>query len=566
MTRDVELTGVRIEYFKRLREIEVRLGRLNVLVGGNNSGKSSLLQAIHFGVTAATAARQTGRETFTQDALLYCPAADFTELRHGEPYLNQSNFGVLRFIAKHLPTGEDLDYQVTLYRARNEGNVGCRRRGDVRLGQLVTDDESPFSIYVPGLAGIPRSEQFRSEGVIRRGVAGGDANLYLRNVLFLIKEKGRMDRLVSRMRHVFPDFWIDVKFDPRRSVEIEVRVSTTGEFGRVCVLDLAGTGVLQALQIFSYITLFEPRLLLLDEPDAHLHANNQALLARAMISATAEFETQIVCSTHSRHLVDALHDDAHFVWLRSGELAEQGGHLPRLPLLLDLGAVDGMDRIRAGEVDWFVLSEDSDYSMLKVLLASAGFNVARCEIRSYAASSRLEAAIELASYIRDESPRTRVLIHRDRDFMTVDEVDRVKEKIMRSGAHPFITRGSDVESYFVDPEHIAVISGSTASDVREWLDALATSWHVVLQHQFTRKRDDVKATLYRGRSDGAPDTADLLGRVVPLSAEKRMGKEMLRRCRDASRDKFGRNHLFSEASAGLDVSDLLSIRLAAESL
>ena len=37
------------------------------------------------------------------------------------------------------------------------------------------------NVYVPGLAGISQFEQHRSESVVRRGVASGDANLYLRN-------------------------------------------------------------------------------------------------------------------------------------------------------------------------------------------------------------------------------------------------------------------------------------------------------------------------------------------------------------------------------------------------
>lgn len=561
MSRDVEVTSVHIEQFKKLGEVDVELSRLNVLVGGNNSGKSSFLQAVHFGVTAALAARQTGRETFTQDTLLYCPSADFTELRHGEPYLNQSNFGVLRLAAKHLPEGDAVDYTVTLYRGRNEGNVGCRRRGDLKLGQLITDDVSPFSVYVPGLAGVPRSEEFRSEGVIRRGVAGGDANLYLRNVLLLIKEKGKMERLVARMQQIFPNFWIDVSFESRSDVGIGVRVSTSGDGGRVCALDLAGTGVLQALQIFSYITLFEPTLLLLDEPDAHLHPNNQALLARALIAAANDFETQVICSTHSRHLVDALSDDAHFVWLRGGQVEAQGAVLPKLPLLLDLGAVDGMDRIRAGEVDWFILTEDSDHALLRTLMQHAGFNLARCEVRSYSTSSRLEAAIELASYLREESPATEVMIHRDRDFMTDDEVQRVKRKIAAVGAVPFITRGSDVESYFVAASHLAVLGATDLGEVQDWLSELARSSHVELQHAFTRKRDEIRQSMYRGRFGDAPDTLGLLGVEVPLPVERRRGKTMLKLCRDGIRARFGVADSLGQATAGLDAGDLIQLRV-----
>lgn len=563
MAKEFELTAIAVEYFRRLQTVSINLGRLNVLVGGNNAGKSSFLQAIHFGVSVATAARSVSRETFTQDTLLYCPSSDFTQLRHGDPYQNQSRFGTFKFTARNTTTASLAEYRVSVYRAKNAGNVGCRRIGDLRLGQTLTDATRPFSVYVPGLAGVPRVEEFRSEGVVRRGVAGGDANLYLRNVLFLIKRKGKLPGLLQHMRQVFPGFTIEVSFDNVTDVEIGVRVSTKAMGGRLCPIDLAGTGVLQALQIFSYITLFEPSVLLLDEPDSHLHPSNQVLLARALVAASKDFETQIIVSTHSRHLVDALRDEAHFVWLKDGSVAQQGKSLPLLALLMDLGAIDGFDRVRNGEVDWFILSEDTDMSMLSTLFGAAGFTLSRCEFRSYSTSSRMEAALELAAYINEVAPRTQVIIHRDRDCMTATEVVKIEEKIKSAKAIPFITRNCDVESYFVEPEHIAITLGTTNSEAAAWVEAMARHEHVALQHAFMRKRDEIKNSMYRGRTHEAPDTLTLCGTSIPLPIEFRLGKEMLRRCRSALQIHKRAGDL-TKPTESLDVSDLISLRTNAQ--
>lgn len=47
-------------------------------------------------------------------------------------------------------------------------------------------------------------------------------------------------------------------------------------------IEQAGTGMLQILQILAYAFYFEPQLFLLDEPDEHLHANNQRILAEVL--------------------------------------------------------------------------------------------------------------------------------------------------------------------------------------------------------------------------------------------------------------------------------------------
>lgn len=535
----MRLTKLSLEKFKKVDKVELDLHSLNVLVGGNNSGKSSVLQGIHFSVIAAIASREAGRDTYTQDSLMFCPARNFEDLRHGKPYTNQAQFGFLRLFAES-PDDGALQYDVRIYRGRNEGNVGCMRSGNPKLGSMVASSDRLFSVYVPGLAGVPQSEQFRTESVVRRGVASGDANLYLRNVLWLIQQQGKLGELQEWMRNLFPKFNIWLRFDPRMDVYLGVEVSTTGIPGRRCPLELVGTGVLQALQIFSYVSLFGPRLLLLDEPDSHLHPNNQALLAHALQYIASETSTQIVVSTHSRHLVDALQDDSNFVWLKEGKVFKQGVGLERLPLLMDIGALDSFDKLLAGAINWVFLSEDTNMSLLKVLAERSGFPLEDTLFFSYKSSSNLEPAKILASFIKEIAPETEIVIHRDRDFMTDEEVEEARAKVAECGALPYITDGCDLESCFLEPAHLSALLDVPIADIRAWLEEIALSSHTELQHVFTRKRDETKRLLYRDNPEACPNTLGLLGADIPLPPAKRHGKLMLRKVRATMAAKFGK--------------------------
>ena len=534
----MKLTKLTLEKFKKVDKVDITLEGLNVLVGGNNAGKSSVLQGVHFSVIAAIASRQAGRDTFTQESLLYCPSRSFESLRHGVGYTNQTHFGHLKLTAESPEDEKPHQYTVRIYRGRNEGNVGCQRSGSPRLGQMVASREQLFSIYVPGLAGVSQFEQHHSESVVRRGVASGDANLYLRNVLWLIKEKGKIPELALRMKSLFPKFEIWIAFDAVNDIYIDVDVSTTGPTGRRCPLELAGTGVQQALQIFSYVTLFEPRLLLLDEPDSHLHPDNQGLLAAALQETVAATATQVIVSTHSRYLVDSLHDDANFVWLKEGRVHEQGVGLSKLPILFELGALDSFDKLMGGAFDWVFLTEDRDRRMLEILLRSNGFPLEKCLFYSYKTSTNIEAAKLLTDFIRESAPLTHVVIHRDRDFMLQAEILRVTENIESCGAIPFITSGCDVESYFLDPQHLANKIGVAVPDVIGWLNDIASGEHMELQHVFTRKRDEIKSLMYRGNPKECPDTFELLGKLIPLPPDLRHGKKMLKRVRAGVKDRF----------------------------
>lgn len=538
------LTKLVLEHFKKVQKVEINLSGLNVLVGGNNAGKSSVLQGIHFSVAAALASRAAGKDTYPQESLLYCPARNFEDLRHGANYSNQINFSYLRVTAPAPAGGGDVTHTVRVYRGRNEGNVGCVRStspiGQPALGMALSSSDNLFSIYVPGLAGIPQTEQYRTESVIRRGVASGDANMYLRNVILQIQRKKLLPILNQHMRTLFPKFVIEITFDPRRDIYIEVEVSITGPSGRKCPLELVGTGILQALQIFSYVTLFEPKLLLLDEPDSHLHPDNQLLLASALQRIATETSTQILVSTHSRHLVDALYEDSNFIWLKEGKVFQQGLSLDILPMLLDIGALDSYDKLKAGAVQTVILTEDRKMEFVKVLAEESGFGLDETLFFSYKTSTNLESAIMLAEFMADIAPNTKVIVHRDRDFMTDDELEKVITRIEEVGADCYITEGSDIESYFVGAAHLAALLEEDSDEVREWIDSLAQDNHNDLSLTFGRKREEIKHLLYKKNLNEFPDTAKLLGKKIPLPEENRKGKDMLKVIRANMHERFGK--------------------------
>ena len=68
---------VSLTRFKQIEEAALPLGPINVLVGGNNSGKSCILQGIHFGIALAQARREAGlpEESGARGVLAGVPAS-----------------------------------------------------------------------------------------------------------------------------------------------------------------------------------------------------------------------------------------------------------------------------------------------------------------------------------------------------------------------------------------------------------------------------------------------------------------------------------------------------------
>lgn len=271
---------ITIRRFKRLSEVKLTLGPTALLIGSNNAGKSSVLQAIQFAVSLAQSAKLIGGVTWAQDKyelsfgqtqLLYCPVSDAMSLASGGQLVEDA----AQRVEVHFSLDDGTTSVVTLRKGRNR-NLKVAIEGR-QLGEQLQELLTPFSVYAPGLAGIPRAEEFMNAGLLRRMVARGDANLALRNVLLeLSRDDSMWQTFLADIRRLFPQMSIQVDFEPAQDEHIRVSISQDG--GPEVPLDAAGTSVLQASQLLGYVTLFRPRLLILDEPDSHLHPDRQRQL------------------------------------------------------------------------------------------------------------------------------------------------------------------------------------------------------------------------------------------------------------------------------------------------
>ncbi len=63
------IESISIERFKSIERTQISLGRVTALVGPNNAGKSSVLQAFQFGVSVAQSLKLDGTSRWNDDVL-----------------------------------------------------------------------------------------------------------------------------------------------------------------------------------------------------------------------------------------------------------------------------------------------------------------------------------------------------------------------------------------------------------------------------------------------------------------------------------------------------------------
>lgn len=461
------IESVRIKRFKSISDLTLPLDRVTVLVGSNNAGKSSVLQAIQFGVSTvqslartAGAGRRSG--TLSVDQLVYTPLRDPSALAQGGSLVQSRERQIEVGFNTNLGNAS-----VNVRRGKNS-NLSVATPGDPAILAALQELKRPFSAFTPGLAGIPPVEEFRAPGVVRRAAAYGDANSVFRNVLWLLKEdRAGWGRFSERMERIFPDVKLELTYDGENDAVMKASVIRNAVR---LPIDASGTGILQAAQILSYIGVYRPKLLTLDEPDSHLHPSNQRLLIRLLGEVAEEDDFQVLLSTHSRHLLDECIDmGASIRWMASGQLQEN--EVSRLPVLLSLGALDVGDRIRNGQIETVVLTEDSRTKYIERILASSGRDMGKTKVWSYGGCTQLSAAKVLTSFLEDLAPGCEVIIHRDRDYLSDFEIRELRSAYERGGFKLFVTVGTDIESHFLSLEHLSrIYSSRSEAEINALLD------------------------------------------------------------------------------------------------
>lgn len=531
---------IKIDKFKKIDSVEVELQALNVFIGTNNSGKSSFIQGIQFAISSAQTLRlksvtwrsQSDSQTLNLDStdFLYTPTRHIENLYHGRRLTTSRRRTDRISMNFNFIDGDQASINVS--RGKN-GGFATVVTGKA-LGQKVNDIDNPFCVYVPGIAGIPIQEKFEVPIAIKKSATRGDSNNYLRNILLDIsKSESKWNAFTYSINQIYSDIKIRVEFRDSVSEFIEVFVINEGI---ELPLDSIGTGLLQTIQIFAYIEYFNPRIILLDEPDSHLHPTKQKHLANELLRRTNENEKlKVVFSTHSRYILEALENIANVVHFQNGNCfpSIQGSKI-----LLDIGAADADYLFAKKNLKYIVVTEDKvdniseKKSFLKNFLLANGLSEDEFVLHSYEGCTKVDFAKILEGFVRKQIPGVKVIVHIDRDQKVDGDRDLIKleDDCEKRELLLFVTKFQEVESYFCQPQHISKIyeldAGICSTLYDDLVNSLAEETKRKLTNFILRDRKDLSFN-----TDGKQDIAIINGIVEnwysKFKYELCPGKELL---------------------------------------
>ncbi|SKA78254.1 ATPase/GTPase, AAA15 family [Paucidesulfovibrio gracilis DSM 16080] len=516
----MELTKIEVNDFKCVSHVELDLAPVNILVGTNACGKSSIVQAVHLATCAMRQAQrvdENNTSTVGIEELDYLPTDNYKTLGHNSLWGNKAGTPSSRvsFSFKD-DAGDTHQARCTIRSARNAG-LSVKGSVPMELTLKLRKKKSFFSAYIPGISGIPNKEEKRSKKVVLKACSFGDANVILRNVLLLLKEKSQdnIRQIETWIENIIGPVSIDVRHDEEKDLFISCDVIVNGDTRPI---ELLGTGYIQLIQIFSYVLLFSPGVLLVDEPDIHLHPTIQERTVQVLGEVAEQQNIKIILTTHSPFIVRGAPLNAKVIWINGGRVESE--NRSAVELALGWGAF-GKKII--------IASEDKELKWLRKVIAQwpeIERAVTLLPGRGYQNVPNPDEAAELSASLGN---KFKILIHRDRDSLTDDEVASIQRSYHDKGATCWFTDLSDLEAYFCSPEIIQEIVGCSLPEAEQHIDTILVRQAQPIQEQFQSQRRAHNKELYAegGSPENAAVWAGFQGRALNGAKGKFVFKQLV---------------------------------------
>lgn len=488
---------------------------VSLLGGGNNAGKSTILHGLAIWEFCRTAIEmERGPEMFLT-------GWSGQGIGLGDDEFSPINVPSLKHLWTNLRTqkaDEDDGYTLKIRcewtREADERHLefGLSLAND-RLfvkptaSNLLESERIPRLAYLPPFAGMTDKET-RTTGAIRRRRTGeGLAGSVLRNILLDMQQRNAAERVrlrgdrtkisdpdLANLRATDPwellqqnlraTFSAELVVAPFREeyhsyIQIEVVKGKVDGFklkrhARYNTRDLMveGSGFLQWLSVFALATDPDINVLLLDEPDAHLHSSLQEQLLDSLRDIATATGKQMLIATHSAEILRNA-EPSDILHIHSG--GRGGRYLvdesQKVGLLVGLGSeyAPRVDRAKRTKRVLF-LEGRSDLQILKTLADRLGITWPDAWTEWTTARGHRERK-QVYTALKEEIPELVVISLRDRDDEPAETVgaDLVDGGTGEDSFHPRRWRRRYIESYLIWPPAIAAASGLTEEQVREHL-------------------------------------------------------------------------------------------------
>ncbi len=338
------ITRISIKNFKKLEDISFDLGQSVVIIGPNNSGKSTIFQALSLWETGVTlflqAAQKSdlnkgGAVTINRRDLLNSPIADARFLWRNKKVTQQRDKGLgqvhipLEITVNGQTNGKDWICKTELTFSNAE-SLTCRiTEGLKEIKDVFKTGNGIRFRFLQPMSGLSSAEDKLTQGSIDRKLGEGKTAEVLRNICYeilypeakpLIPTDGEENwkRFIGHLKKAFGVILHKPEFIRATGI---IQLEYT-ENGIRYDVSSGGRGFLQTLLLLAYMYANPGTIMLLDEPDAHLEVIRQREIFKLLSTVAEEVGSQIMIASHSEVVLDEAVETSKIIALIEQKVVE----------------------------------------------------------------------------------------------------------------------------------------------------------------------------------------------------------------------------------------------------
>lgn len=291
--------------FKRFEEETFEFPGHIVLAGPNNTGKTTVLQAIAAWELAFNRWRELNRtrrhkgQTYSRapiarQTFAAVPLRAFDLLWHERSYKSRQPIEIEIVSARGWQVAMELTPDST-------EQIYVRPRGDADPA-IVSQPELLKTVYVPPMTGLSTEEPVYQLPKQNQLLGQGKPGDIIRNLLVQAHLSAVWEDFQKAIQQLFGYELLPPNAEGAH-ILAEYRVGTHAPR-----LDIAsaGSGFQQILMLLAFLYTHPASVLLLDEPDAHLHVILQDTIYSKLRAVAGEHNSQLIISTHSEVIIDSV--------------------------------------------------------------------------------------------------------------------------------------------------------------------------------------------------------------------------------------------------------------------
>lgn len=540
------ITQLTLRNFRGFDHHTVPLRPLTIVVGKNNAGKSTVVEALRLvsmvtnryqGLNYRELPKWLDRPRRERGVFPSTEGLDFSTdavfHRLGEPPAH---------ITAHFQTGETVevfvgpDFEVVGVIKDNQKEV-IRSKGGARTIDL------PQVSILPQIGPLLREELPLNDGYVRQNISSSRSSLHFRNQLHLMREH------FTAFKELAESTWHGLALTPVETKRLSYSDTALSLFVRdsdfIAEIGWMGHGLQMWLQTMWFLAYAaSSKSVILDEPDVYMHADLQRRLIRLLRTR----RHQTIIATHSVEIMSEVEPDEVLVIDRRRTRSYFTSSQPEVQgLLSNIGSIQNIQLARLGAAGKFVMLEGDDMDFLKrfqnTLFPLSPTPIDTVPHKAVGGWNGWERARGFSILLRDAAKNTiRPYCILDSDYHTEASIQKRLQTAKAEGIQLHIWKRKEIENYLLVPTAIRRVIARdaapattvpTIAEIESKFDDIAESLRLdVLNGMASEFFEEDRKLGFPGANKKALERLDSIWKTHPGRMSVVCGKEVLHKLFD----------------------------------